>query len=80
MHVQNGSPAKPSVDVREQLRSPFEVFIDDDAAQQRRIDLQDDKIPPSLENAIRGSEHLMGVRRVDKPLALESRRRVLPCL
>lgn len=71
MSSHHGSHRQTAIDVREELRSPFEVLVDHRAGQRGRVDLEDDKVGPAAEVALGHLRELMRIRAVNEPVGVE---------
>ena len=66
MYAYNGRHFQAAINVREQLRAAFQVFIHYRTGQFRQIDLQYDQIRSASENPICDRQYLMRVRTMDE--------------
>jgi hypothetical protein len=76
MDRENGGGRHRSIDVGKEIRSPFEILVDDAARERRRIDLEEHEIPPASEQPVGDTTDLAGVRTVDEPFACEALRTI----
>src|SRR5688572_23525316 len=74
MYPRHGRHLQSAVYMREELGATFQVFVDDIAAQGCGIDLQNDEVSFSPEEAIRNGQNLMLVRAMDESLTRKPRR------
>jgi hypothetical protein len=76
MDRKDGGGRHRSIDVGKEIRSPFEILVDDAARERRRIDLEEHEIPPASEQPVRDTGDLVGVRAVDEPVPREALRTI----